>query len=198
MLRREIDASTKHLPLCANPSRSSQLFLVHRHDLLQFSRPSTTTCSCQFPRPSIMIFLCQFSLPSITFLLCQFPRPSIMIFLCQFSRPSIIVPIFSAIRHDFLVPIFSVLHRAQRKTCDLVEPNEREAHNSMAVSLAGLLVCHLTVPTTLQASMAKDKLSPVGSRQYSVCAWVWAILRLLTSIDVCARLGGTRGRRVLR
>ena len=112
VLRHEIDASTKHHPLCANPSRPSQplfvrasrpsqIVFVHASSittfLCQFSRQSVTMFLFQFCRQFVTMFLCQFSRPSVAIFLCQFSRPSITMLLCQFSRPSItmlLCPVF--------------------------------------------------------------------------------------------------------
>ena len=107
VLRHEIDASTKHHPLCANPSRSSQHLFVRASQLV-FVHPSRPSQSFQAIHHEALHVL-----SSIFRTTRQYVRVPSAWIDAPGSRSAIhhvvLVPIFSAIHHDVLVPFFSAI-----------------------------------------------------------------------------------------
>ena len=104
MLRHQINASTEHHPLCANPSRSSQLVFVHASRPSQSAQAIHHEALCTFP---LQRTIHQYVRVPTAWI--DAPAPGVV----QVSRQSftmLFVAILPAILHDALV--FSAIHDA--------------------------------------------------------------------------------------
>ena len=117
VLRHEIDAFSKHHPLCANPrssqllfvraSRPSQLVFVHR------SRPSQPFQAIHHETLHVLSAIFRTThqyvrVPSVWIVAPGSRRRILQLFSA--IHHDLLVPTFSAIHHDLLVPTFSAIH----------------------------------------------------------------------------------------
>ena len=121
MLRHEIDASTEHHPLCANPSRSSQLVFVHAPRPSQSVQAIHHEALCTFPlqrtiHQNVRVPTAWIDAPAPG--VVQVSRQSFTMLLLHFYRQSFTMLLFS--RQSTML-LFS--RRSFTKTCFLCNPS---------------------------------------------------------------------------